>query len=519
VATYDYRALDGRVVHRTIRYEPKEFRQGRPDPDRPGRWIPSLDDVELLLYRLPELQRQTEVVLVEGEKDADTLAALGFAASCNAMGAGKWRSEYAEQLVDAGAQRVAVLPDNDRVGHAHAEAVVASCAAHGLVARVIRLPGMPAIRDHHGEDVSDWLGQGHTADELRTIIRAGLREERHGTPWARAVSVTDFLAQEEHEVAWLEEPVLAPGSLTEIFSPRGLGKSLVLHGILVKLARQGTRCLLLDRDNSRREVKRRLRAWGAARLPLLEVMLRDDVPPLTNTNAWRQFPFTDYDVVAIDSLDASAEGVGEQDSAKPSRALAPLLDLCHRAAGPAIVILGNVIKSGAHSRGSGVVEDRADIAFEVRDCTDFTPSGTKDWWQELPPAGAHAWAERASRRRRRDTYRMAFVSSKFRIGEEPEPFAYELNLGTTPWCLRLCTEEILSAGREAQKTAEQKRQAQRERAAAGLCAAMIARNAGRRHPDDHGGRGGLPHGGASPAPSRCPSAVGGSGKCALDAAG
>jgi hypothetical protein len=290
--------------------------------------------------------------------------------------------------------------------------------------------------------------------------------------WTRAVSVTDFLAQEDHEVAWLEEHVLAPGSLTEIFAPRGLGKSHVLHGILVKLARRGTRCLLLDRDNSRREVKRRLRAWGAQGLATLWVKCRDDVPPLTDTKAWAEFPVADYDVVGIDSLDATAEGVGEQDSARPARAIAPILDLCHRAGGPAVVVLGNVIKSGAHSRGSGVVEDRADIAYEVRDATGFTPSGTKDWWLELPPAGVDQWASRATRRKRRDTYRLAFVSSKFRIGEEPDPFVYELNLGTEPWTLRLCTEDVVAAGREAQETAAQERAAILEHAATALREAL-----------------------------------------------
>src|SRR5262249_8236307 len=155
----------------------------------------------------------------------------------------------------------------------------------------------------------------------------------------------------------------------------------------------------------------------------------------TDGTAWKQFPTLDYDLVIIDALDSAAEGIGEKDSAKPSKAIAPILDLAHRPGGPAILILGNVVKSGEHSRGSGVVEDRADIVFEIRDATDLKPSGRKDWWLELPPAGAGAWGERAGRRRQRDVYRLAFVPTKCRVGKEPEPFILELNLTTELWAL------------------------------------------------------------------------------------
>src|SRR5262249_22428068 len=241
---------------------------------------------------------------------------------------------------------------------------------------------------------------------------------REGTPWERARPVAEFVNTPEAPVDWLYKPLLAPGSVTQIFSPRGLGKTHVAYAILVELARRGVRILLLDRDNSRREISRRLRAWGAESVPpTFRLMTRDDAPPLTDEIAWLMFPFGDYDVVVIDSLDATTEGVGEKDSSRPSKAIAPLLDIAHRAAGPAVFILGNTIKTGENSRGSGVVEDRGDIVFEVRDATGLTPTGTKEWWLELPPPGRAAWGERAARRRRRERYRLAFIASKFRIGE------------------------------------------------------------------------------------------------------
>jgi hypothetical protein len=270
---------------------------------------------------------------------------------------------------------------------------------------------------------------------------------RDGSPWERARPVADFVNTPEAPVEWLHKPLLAPGSLTQIFSPRGLGKTHVAYAILVELAGQGVRILLLDRDNSRREVSRRLRAWGAGNVPpTFKLMTRDDVPPLTDEIAWQTFPFGDYDVVVIDSLDASTEGVGEKDSSRPSKAISPLLDIAHRADGPSILVLGNTIKTGENSRGSGVVEDRADIVYEVRDATGLTPTGTKEWWLELPAPGRAAWGERAARRRRRDSYRLAFIPSKFRIGEEPEPFILEIDLSTEPWRIRDVTAEVVEAG-------------------------------------------------------------------------
>jgi hypothetical protein len=307
---------------------------------------------------------------------------------------------------------------------------------------------------------------------------AGPREAR-AVIWARAQPAPNFLAVPEMELDFLEARLLARGSITEWFSPRGLGKTHIAHALMVRHALAGRRVLLIDRDNSRREVKRRLHAWGAGQAPTLKVMTRDDAPALTDTATWAAFPLSEYDLVGIDSLDAVAEGVGEQDSARPAAALAPILDIAHREAGPGILVLGNTIKSGAHGRGSGVVEDRADIVYEVRDATDFQPSGDKPWWLELPPAGRDAWGERAARRRRRDRYRLAFIPSKFRIGEEPDPFVLEIDLSAEPWQLRDVTADVEAAGQAAQAAEAAERQETRERAVAALLAELARRLAAR----------------------------------------
>jgi putative DNA primase/helicase len=102
VTVYDYVDAHGVLVHQTVRLTPKAFRQRRPDPVTPGAWIWNLEGVEPVLYHLPQvmdaIQCDEPIYVVEGEKDAEALQALGLTATCNAMGAGKWRPSYSEAL-------------------------------------------------------------------------------------------------------------------------------------------------------------------------------------------------------------------------------------------------------------------------------------------------------------------------------------------------------------------------------------------------------------------------------------
>ncbi len=217
--------------------------------------------------------------------------------------------------------------------------------------------------------------------------------------------------------------------------------------------------LYVDRDNPRHVVRGRLKGFGATgQLANLKIISREQCPPLTNASAWALFPYADYDVVILDPFDSVAEGVGEQDSARPSRAIAPVLDIARRENGPAVLILGNTVRTAKHSRGCGVVEDRADIVYEVRDATDFHFTGSKQsWFEELPIVGAEGWASRAARRKQREKFRLAFVASKFRIGQEPEPWVLEIDLTSGPWSIADVTNDVDREGAESrQKKAQEK---------------------------------------------------------------
>ena len=171
VAAYDYTDEHGQRLFQTVRMDPKDFRQRRPDGK--GGWVWNLKGIRLVLYNLAELlKRKTETVYVcEGEKDVDALEGLGLLATCNPMGAGKWRDEYAETLRG---RVVVIITDNDPPtdekgsphykGQKHAAAVAASLLRHGCEVRIIEPP--------IGKDASDWLAAGGTKDEINALARA-----------------------------------------------------------------------------------------------------------------------------------------------------------------------------------------------------------------------------------------------------------------------------------------------------------------------------------------------------------
>ncbi|HEY5434521.1 MAG TPA: hypothetical protein VIK13_04760, partial [Candidatus Limnocylindrales bacterium] len=163
-AAYDYRDEQGELLYQVCRFEPKDFRPRRPVSDG---WVWNLTGVRRVLYRLPDLPASDprEPVLVpEGEKDVDRLRGLGFVATTNPGGAGKWRPEYGSRLAG---RHVVILPDNDDPGRNHAKAVMGALRSVATAVLIIELPGLPPKGD-----VSDWLDAGGTADELRSLIAA-----------------------------------------------------------------------------------------------------------------------------------------------------------------------------------------------------------------------------------------------------------------------------------------------------------------------------------------------------------
>lgn len=209
------------------RYPGKKFLQYRPDGQ--GGWKLGLDELVPVPYRLPELLEHLAsntadpLYIVEGEKDADAINEQGYTATCNPMGAGKWREEYSEWF--AGARNVIIVADNDEPGRAHA----------GLVARELGTVGVvpTQLRSKQGKDVSDHLAAGLPLEELVPLEGAAEFERIF-------MDAYDFVDQqvEPPQPLWgsREHIIIPAGGLVVAAGRPGVGKTTWVVDLACHLA-------------------------------------------------------------------------------------------------------------------------------------------------------------------------------------------------------------------------------------------------------------------------------------------
>ena len=160
--TYFYTDEKGKIIFGIVRTPQKQFMAVHLDGDG---WAYGMGGANPTIYNLPKVidavNKGELVFVVEGEKDADNLTMLGFMATTNPFGAGKWHAEYSNYLKNAD---VVIIPDNDEVGRRHAEQVARSLIGKAKRIRLLELPNLPTKGD-----VSDWLEAGGTKEELLSL--------------------------------------------------------------------------------------------------------------------------------------------------------------------------------------------------------------------------------------------------------------------------------------------------------------------------------------------------------------
>ncbi|MBA7526676.1 DNA primase [subsurface metagenome] len=231
VKAYDYHDEAGQLLFQVCRMKPKSFMQRRPDGK--GGWIWDMKGVKRVLYRLPEVIKADEILLAEGEKDADNLSALGFTATTNPMGTGKWKAAYNESLKG---KDVVLIPDNDAAGRMHADQVEKELQG---VAKSVRRLNLQGLKDK--EDVSDWIaacGDKFLARESLDIIIKGARPRETRKTLPIEFSAIELMSMELPDQRWAVPDILPEGCSILAGKPK-MGKSIMCLNLAVAVSTGG----------------------------------------------------------------------------------------------------------------------------------------------------------------------------------------------------------------------------------------------------------------------------------------
>lgn len=363
IAFYDYKDADGKVLFRKTRFEPKDFRISHPNGNG---WEPKIGDATPVLYKLPELKeailKGDTVYIVEGEKDVDTLAAKGIAATCNYEGAGKWLPGYAQVFRDA---RVIIIADRDKPGYDHAKQVKDSLAGIAYSVRIMQsaLPNPKA-------DVTDHFAAGYTLDELVPINGA-----------FKPVSLNSLLSFGVKAPTFLADGMLYRGGLHCIAGAPDSGKTTIALWWTCKMLAQGQRVAFFDEEGGQEIIAEKLISLGA--LPrdmdnLVYVPFPGKTWEDSDVEALTEFLADNRpDMVLFDSSAAFLARAGLDENSAPAvtnfwaRVLMPLA----RDLNSAVLVIDHDTKSSEQSRyarGSGAKLAALDVQFKIEIVTPFS---------------------------------------------------------------------------------------------------------------------------------------------------
>jgi hypothetical protein len=326
--TYDYVDEHGELVMQVLRYRTekgKTFRQRVPDGK--GGWSWSTSDLESRpLYRLPEVLTAVAIGepiwVVEGEKDADTLAGLGYAATCNPMGAdngsgNKWRAEHTAWLANA---KVRIVSDNDIAGEVHSRYVKEQLEEAGARVKLVRPPdgskdvtemiesgldlsmltsdALQEVMDDPGASVANVIADllADTRETLTTRLSKARRLLDGAEPQGsrelpgRYTTWNDLVSEADEEYKWLIPGVLEQNERVMIVAAEGVGKTMLARQVAICCA-AGThpftmarmdpvRTLFVDLENPERIIRR------TARKIVDNVKAQWPDRPTTDANLW-----------------------------------------------------------------------------------------------------------------------------------------------------------------------------------------------------------------------------------------
>lgn len=283
-AVYNYTDQNGKYLYTKFRTPTVKGCYGIVNED--GTYFKyGLNGIDKTLYNLPEavkaIKAGSPVYFVEGEKDVETLTRLGLpATTCG--GANEWKAIFSGTFTNA---TVVILPDNDEAGRKLADQVVTDLT--GVAKEIVVVPTSRAEKG----DVTDYLNEGHTKEDLLKLVDAAMKAAERTDP----LSMLTVNEIEEKQVDWLVMDYIPKGQITILGGEGGSGKTSTWCAIAAAIS-SGNPCFMVKdlmpegfiteeprkvmffsaEDSVEHVLKARLRSNGANQENLLTIDISDD---------------------------------------------------------------------------------------------------------------------------------------------------------------------------------------------------------------------------------------------------
>lgn len=369
IGVYEYFDHAGKLAYQVLKFpksSPRRFMQRRPHPK--GGWIWGLQagrygrskvkkgepanwwkvkedrkyeaeedfpDAERFLYDRAKViglkQSSGTVILVEGEKDADTVTDWGQVGTTNAGGAQYWEDAFDQDLEGLD---VVIAHDNDDTGRNRAQARAAALRGRAWSVRILD------ISKHWPEcptkgDVTDWrdFGGGTAAKFLELVANAPAWTPEPPRSSFNALSWHD-LDQPGQDMEYLVHGMLTVGDRSMLGGPSGSGKTFLATHIAMCVARgqeflgrpvmQGG--VIYQAGEGARGLKKRIKAYRSH----FKVPETEDVPfvllpsrvdlfskegdtqkLIDEINAWKPVMTKPLRMVVIDTFSKATAGADE----------------------------------------------------------------------------------------------------------------------------------------------------------------------------------------------------------------
>ena len=166
---YDYKDEAGKVLYRKVKevYEDgeKKYRFKHHPPGKPDLWDWTKGKAEFIPYNLDKFKGNTEVIICEGEKDADTISRLkiGILATSAPAGKGAWPDPLTPYFKDL--KNVSFIYDVGAEKDARGHAEKLQTAHPKMEIFIVKIP-----MEKKGQDITDYLAALKTQKEKQIAL-------------------------------------------------------------------------------------------------------------------------------------------------------------------------------------------------------------------------------------------------------------------------------------------------------------------------------------------------------------